>query len=54
MNGKDEQYLDEQLSVDERGMIPENDWEAFGKSWNDPWPEKTAEDVVDLLRGDVE
>ncbi len=34
-------------------VIAEEDWGAFGQTWRDPWPEKTAEDVVDYLRGDV-
>lgn len=32
-------------------VIPEENWATFGENWEDPWPEKTAMDVLDVLRG---
>ncbi|HSH93425.1 MAG TPA: AbrB/MazE/SpoVT family DNA-binding domain-containing protein [Roseimicrobium sp.] len=29
-------------------------WEQFGKQWQDPWPGKSVEAILDNLRGPVE
>jgi AbrB family looped-hinge helix DNA binding protein len=34
-------------------VIPPEAWEKFGEGWEDPWPGKNMEDVLDELRGPV-
>jgi len=35
-------------------VISEEAWDAFGKTWRDPWPDQTADEVLEELRGPVE
>ena len=35
-------------------MIAEEEWDHFGAAWRDPWPEQTALQVMETLRGRVE
>ncbi len=35
-------------------VIPPEAWEAFTNGWEDPWPGRTMDEVMDDLRGPVE
>jgi AbrB family looped-hinge helix DNA binding protein len=34
--------------------ITEEDWNAFGRDWQDPWPERSVAAALEDIRGDVQ